>query len=111
MEQTAKEKIIAEYLAGGTSYRKLQDKYGVDYRIIHKWVQMYKGNANYFYKPNKPIAKEISDDEDNLPKEIKQLQTELRKIKLHNKLLEALLDIGKEQYNLDLRKKAGTKRS
>ena len=111
MEQTTKEKIIAEYLAGGTTYRKLQAKYGFDYRNIHQWVQKYRGNNNYFYKPKKTIVKENLAVEDNLPNDVKQLQTELRKMKLHNNLLEALLDIGKEQYNLDLRKKAGTKRS
>lgn len=111
MEQITKEKIIAEYLAGGTSYRKLQAKYGADFRTIQHWVQKYKGNSIYFRKPKKPIINAVPELEEALPKEVKQLQTELRKVKLHNKLLEALLDIGKEQYNLDLRKKAGTKRS
>jgi transposase-like protein len=111
MEQITKEKIIAEYLAGGTSYRKLHEKYGYSFQIIQRWVQQYKGNDIYFYKPKKTIIKETPEVEADLPKDVKQLQTELRKVKLHNKLLEALLDIGKEQYNLDLRKKTGTKRS
>ena len=111
MEQIRKEKIIAEYLAGCTSYRKLQDKYGTNFRNIQRWVQQFKGNCIYLGRTQKPIAKENPEVEDNLPNDVKQLQTELRKMKLHNNLLEALLDIGKEQYNLDLRKKAGTKRS
>jgi len=111
MDQIAKEKIVSEYLAGGTTYRKLQAKYSVDFRTIQYWVQKFKGNSIYIRKPKKPIINEIPDVEENLPNDVKQLQTELRKVKLHNKLLEALLDIGKEQYNLDLRKKAGTKRS
>jgi len=111
MDQITKEKIIAEYLAGGTTYRKLQAKYGADFRTIQQWVQKFKGNSIYFRKPRTPIINENPEVEESLPKEVKQLQAELRKAKLHNKLLEALLDIGKEQYNLDLRKKAGTKRS
>ena len=111
MEQTIKEKIIAEYLAGGISLRQLQAKYGTNFRNIQRWVQQYKGNSIYLRRSQRPIIKEIPDVEESLPNDVKQLQTELRKIKLHNKLLEALLDIGKEQYNLDLRKKAGTKRS
>ena len=111
MEQINKEKIIAEYLAGGISYRQLQAKYGADFRTIQQWVQKYKGNPVYLRKPRKPVISDFPEIEENLPKEVKLLQTELRKVKLHNKLLEALLDIGKEQYNLDLRKKAGTKRS
>lgn len=33
-----KEAIIAEYLTGATSYRKLGDLYGIDFRMIHSWV-------------------------------------------------------------------------
>ena len=40
---------------------------------------------------------------------MKQLQEELRKAKLHNKLLNAMIDIDKEQLNIDIRKKSGTK--
>ncbi len=38
-----KEAIIAEYLAGGTTYRKLEAKYGFDFRLIHSWVMKYQG--------------------------------------------------------------------
>ncbi|MBK9291968.1 MAG: hypothetical protein IPM52_10125 [Bacteroidetes bacterium] len=48
---------------------------------------------------------------EDLPKEVKLLQHELRQARLYNKLLEALVDIGKEQYGIDLRKKHGTKQS
>lgn len=36
---------------------------------------------------------------------VKQLQEELRQARLYNKLLEALVDIGKEKYDINLRKK------
>lgn len=111
MDQITKEKIIAEYLAGGISFRKLGAKYGVNFRHINRWVLQYKGVYRASKKQEKPIVIKESIEENNLPKDLKQLQAELRKARLHNKLLEALLDIGKEQYNLDLRKKAGTKRS
>ena len=39
------------------------------------------------------------------------MQEELQKARLHNLLLEELLDIGKEQYGIDLRKKTGAKQS
>ena len=32
------EAIIAEYLLGDTTYRKLGAKHGVDFRAIHHWV-------------------------------------------------------------------------
>lgn len=46
-----------------------------------------------------------------LPEDVCLLQDQLRMANLKNQLLEAMLDIGKEQYGLDLRKKSGTKSS
>jgi hypothetical protein len=40
-----KEAIIAEYLAGGISYRSLGEKYGIDFRIINYRVLKYQGKA------------------------------------------------------------------
>lgn len=38
-----KESIIAEYLTGISSYRKIGNKYGIDFRIVHSWVMKYQG--------------------------------------------------------------------
>lgn len=43
------------------------------------------------------------------PANLKHLQEELRKTQLHNKLLNAMIDIAEEQLNIDIRKKSGTK--
>ncbi|WHZ06322.1 MAG: hypothetical protein OJF59_001409 [Cytophagales bacterium] len=101
------EAIIAEYLLGDTTYRKLGAKHGVDFRAIHHWVSRFQGKPVKKVKPKiKPV--------DNLPKEelptdVKQLREELRKAKLHNKLLNAMIDIAEEQLKIDIRKKSGTK--
>ena len=102
------EAIIAEYLLGDTTYRKLGAKHGVDFRAIHHWVSRFQGKPVKKVKPKiKPV--------DNLPKkelpsDVKQLREELRKAKLHNKLLNAMIDIAEEQLKIDIRKKSGTKR-
>ncbi len=109
MKHKTREKIVAEYLAGGTTYRKLQAKYGIGYRQIHHWVQRFIGR---YTSGNRLVESEkTAGSEEILPKEVKQLQAELRKVKLHNQLLESLLERGKQQYGLDLRKKLGTKQS
>jgi len=38
-----KEAIIADYLTGNSSYRKLGTKYGIDFGLIHSWVMKYQG--------------------------------------------------------------------
>lgn len=108
-EKTVQEQeaIIAEYLLGDTSYRKLGAKYGVDFRAIHHWVTRFQG------KPVRKLKSKIksSDDvlQEELPTDVKQLREELRKAKLHNKLLNAMIDIAEEQLKIDIRKKSGTK--
>jgi transposase-like protein len=37
-KEIEKEAIIAEYLVGESSYKKLRIKYGVDSRNVHLWV-------------------------------------------------------------------------
>jgi len=51
-KQTTKEAIIAEYLAGETSYRKLSVKYGIKHQIIHNWVQYFQGRRREKIKVN-----------------------------------------------------------
>lgn len=97
-----KEKIVTEYLSGGISYRELSKKCGVNFQQIQKWVIQFK---------NKHINNPVTNLAKSLPKEVKELQDELIKARLHNKLLEAMLDVGKDEFGIDLRKKPGTKQS
>lgn len=41
-DHNLKERVIADYLSGGGTYRQLQGKYGIDFRLIHQWVQAFK---------------------------------------------------------------------
>jgi transposase-like protein len=101
------EAIVAEYLMGDSTYRELGIKHGVDFRRIHSWVTRFQGKPVRRIKPkNKPEA-DLPKEE--LPTDVKQLQEELRKAKLHNKLLNAIIDIAEEQLKIDIRKKSGTK--
>ena len=101
-----KEAIIAEYLTGNLSYRKIGMKYGIDFRLVHSWVMNYQGKK----RKHTPKPKEQKVEEAPLSNEVKQLQQELRKAQLHNKLLNAMIDIAEEQLKIDIRKKSGTKR-
>ena len=109
MKKTIEEKeaIIALYLMGETTYRKLAEQHEVDYRIIHSWVTKFQGKS--LKKPKSPQVSSVK-VEAPASKEVKQLQEELRKAKLHNQLLNAIIDIAEEQLKIDIRKKSGTKR-
>lgn len=100
------ETIISEYLCGNTTYRKLEEKYGVDFRTINYWVRKFQGKTMSKPKPQKSEKQIIAEP---LPSDVKQLQEELRKARLHNKLLNAMIDIAEEQLKIDIRKKSGTR--
>jgi len=60
------------------------------------------------HKPKKTNNK--NGETDQLPSDVKILQEELRKAKLNNELLNAIIDIAEEQFKINIRKKSGTKR-
>ena len=101
--QEIKEKIVAEYQTGKLSYRELGKKYGIGYKTICNWVMEFEGRK----KGSKSI-KAVNPIElmEELPKDIKLLQAELRRAKLRNKIR-----LNQEETGVDLIKKAGTKRS
>ena len=101
------ESITTEYLLGNTTFRKLGIKYGVDFRTIHYWVKRFQGKLVKQAKPK--IKSKAALPQEELPIDVKQLEEELRKAKLHNKLLNAIIDIAEEQLKIDIRKKSGTK--
>jgi len=102
---TEREAIVAEYLLGELSYRSLGKKHGVDYRVVHSWVKKFRGTS--VQKSKKTNQKLVS--KEPLPTDVKTLQEELRKAKLHNELLNAIIDIAEDQLKINIRKKSGTK--
>lgn len=103
-----KEAIVAEYLLGRTSYRKLADKHDVDFRAVHRWVINFQNKA--VKKQKNTRTQQRIEQAEQLPTEVKQLQEELRKARLHNELLNAMIDIAEDQLKIDIRKKSGTRR-
>jgi transposase-like protein len=103
-----KEKIVAEYLMGYTTYRELGVKYGYSFRNVNSWVNKFRGTP---LKKSKQITPTTSSSKlEQLPTDVKKLQEELRMAKLHNELLNAIIDIAEDQLKIDIRKKSGTKR-
>ncbi len=103
---TNREAIIAEYLTCDYTYRQLGAKHGIDFRKIHYWVSNYKGKI----KPKKKaVIKQNPESASSV--ELKRLEAELRKTKLHNEVLEEMLKLSEQLTGIELRKKFGTKQS
>ena len=111
MEKTTvnQEAIIAEYLTGEITFRQLAAKHGVDFRTIHYWVSNYKGKIKSKVKlPKSSLQTPL--EATVLPADVKKLQAELRKAKLHAEVLEEMLKLSEDLTGIELRKKFGAKR-
>ncbi len=103
------EAIIAEYLTGDKTFRQLEAEHGVDFRTIHYWVSVYKGKKKSKSKQSKSNI-QAKGEQSVLPGDVKKLQLELRKAKLHAEVLEEMLKLSEDLTGIELRKKFGTKR-
>lgn len=108
-QKISKDAIIAEYLTGGITYRKLQAKYGISFQTIHQWVQVFRGKNRIRKVAVRTTQLNLLLGQEPLSPEVKQLQRELRKAQLHNKLLNAIIDIAEEQLKINIRKKSGAR--
>ena|ERR1700752_3462528 len=111
MKGLKKAAIVVEYLTGGKSYRELQAKYGCSLGSMHRWVKEYQGTVE-----DAPIKESIDQliDEDlgeAMPDDVKSLQAELRKSRLHNKLLKEVITIAEEELSGPIIKKYGPRQS
>ena len=111
-----KSRIITEYLKGDKSYAMLGRQYKINPGIISRWVRIARHGRPAKVKPQK-ITK-FTGMKEGLNKTIEQLQQENLALKkrledeeLKNLILEKVLEIGKRDYNIDLRKKYEAKRS
>lgn len=113
-----KKQAVALYLTGDYSKSSIARKFGVSHPGFSKWIDKY---AEEILDAQKQKNRLISDNNSTLEsvmtkqnqevsekdKEIARLQQELYFSKVKNDILEAMIDIAKEDYNIDLRKKAG----
>lgn len=103
-----KEAVIAEYLAGGITYRRLAEKHGIDFRTINYWVLSYQGKQSAGKKGAGKTASSKTEEEP-LPIDVQKLQKELKRSKLQNELLNAMIDTAEEHLKINIRKKSGTR--
>lgn len=108
-KERLRNEVVAAYLEGGGTYRELQYRYGVNKSTLQRWVK----------EVTEPIGKETAaeSEEKVLARvhaeaiaENKRLKEELRRAEIHNKLLNAMIEIAEERLGVDIRKKPGSKR-
>lgn len=111
-----KMKVILAVLKENLGYAEAAQLFEItNESTVRGWVKNYKGNSlplTIDYKsimPTKEQEPEKSNEE--LTLELQALKKELAQEKLRNKVLNTLIDYSEEEFNIDIRKKRGTKRS
>ena len=113
-QEEKKIEAVREYLKGSVTLRELERKYGVSSSTIHRWVKEYEGpkgranRANEAGKGKKAWQSLVVKDTE-LSADVRRLRKELEEARLYNKLLNAMIDIAEEQFEIPIRKKSGAK--
>ena len=115
-----KTQVIQEYLAGGTSYRKLSAKYGMSRDVINKWVMIHQGIHNLpltkkqqqysvYSMSNKynKLKSEEQQSAEELQQRIVALEKQLEWQKLRVEALDTMINIAEKDLNISIRKKPG----
>lgn len=105
-----RERVVVEYLAGGRSYRELEAEYGIAASTLQRWVAASGAERVKEIVRDGIERKEEERSLAGAAAEVKRLRKELEEARLHNKLLEAMIEIAEEEFEIPIRKKSGAKR-
>ena len=118
--------VLKDYYESGCSYREIARKYDLSSGNIIHWERRYMNKcvslpsdiheleqqvimAKKTRKTNAAVCPQPLSEEERLKAENARLRKALAYSELRNEALHEVLKIGKEQYGIDLLKKAGAK--
>ena len=102
--------VVAAYLKGRGSYRELESKYGISASTIQRWVKDHEAGRKPIRKRKERDGEALTAKETEMSADVRWLRKELEEARLYNKLLNAMIDIAEEQFEIPIRKKSGAKR-
>jgi len=109
-----KEAIVLQVYRGQASAEALRKRYGIGGKMtVYKWLKLYSYDGEQdklvpLTKQNKPSKQS---NEKEMEVKIKELQKSLFNARMQAEAYRVLLELGKEQYGVDLEKKFGAKQS
>jgi len=113
---STKRRIVSEVLSGKLSKEQARRIYGIKGKSnILEWMRIFAGDRcrNFGFDPI-PKLKTMDKSADEIIKlesRIKQLEEELKLSRMKGEAYQIMVDIAKQDYDLDLEKKLGAKQS
>lgn len=116
-------RVLKDYYESGSSYSKIARKYGLSSGNIIQWERRYRDKCVSLPDEISELEKQVfmarslkasasaspKSEEARLREENARLRKALEYSELRNEALNEVLKIGREQYGIDLLKKAGAK--
>lgn len=105
-----KREIVREYESGKFSVPQLEKLHGVNNVSIYRWIYLY---SDFNQKGYRVVEKNKSSQEklQALEKKIKELESALGRKQIKIDYLETMMEVAKDELNIDIKKNFGTPQS
>jgi transposase-like protein len=111
-EESFRRMVVREYETGNLSLSQLAVKYGLKIHNLKYWKRRFSSDIAVITTiEDTAMTPEEEKEQTALKKQLAALKKEVEYLKMKELAMEALVDIAKEKYDIDLRKKTGTKPS
>ena len=108
-----KRQVVLEVLSGKITKEEARRRYHIAGNCtVLRWMRQYAGlKSNSSGSDPIPILRDMKEDrtKSELNKKIKELEAKLEYAELKGRAYQIMVEIAKDQYNLDLEKKPGAK--
>lgn len=101
--------VVQEFLSGSLTLYGLCKKYCLRSSVLHRWIRTFAPEYQFNESPMGKKPRSQSEELLALERALRQKELELKREKMRADFYETMVDIAKEDFNIDLRKKAGTK--
>lgn len=111
-EESFRRMVVREYETGNLSISQVAVKFGLKSYHVRDWKKQFGGDIAVITTIGEiDMTPEEQQEQAELKKQLAALKKEVEYLKMKELALETLVDIAKEKYDIDLRKKTGTKPS
>lgn len=104
--------VAEDYLYSSLSKREIAEKYDLPSKYtVKNWVRWYHENHDIELSISTPMTESEKQEKQALEKRIKKLEAQLKEARLKGLALDTMIDVAEEMFDIEIRKKPGTKQS